>query len=235
MLNDLDFKLDYICTNITMKVKAIITGASGMVGEGVLHECLQSNDVEDILVIGRRSCGYTHLKLNEIVQSDLYDLSSIEDQLKGFNACFFCLGMSSVGVKEPEFTKVTYELTTHFAKTLSRLNPGMTFCYISGRGTNENGKLMWQRVKGKTETDLVKFPFKQVYNFRPGVMKPTKGLKNTLPLYKWMGWLLPIINIIAPKSVLTLKQVGDAMINVTLKGYEKKILEVRDIMALSKN
>lgn len=204
-----------------------------MVGEGVLHECLQSNDVEEVLVIGRRSCGYTHLKLKEIVHANLYDLSSIEDQLKGYNACFFCLGMSSVGVKEPEFTKVTYDLTMHFASTLSRLNPGMTFCYISGRGTNANGKLMWQRVKGKTENDLVKLPFKQVYNFRPGIIKPTKGLKNTLGLYKWMGWLLPIINTIAPQSVVTLKQIGDAMINGTIKGYEKNILEVKDIIELS--
>ena len=217
-----------------MKIKAIITGASGMVGEGVLHECLQSNDVEDVLVVGRRSCGYTHLKLKEIVHPNLYDLSSIEDQLKGYNACFFCLGMSSVGVKEPEFTKVTYNLTMHVAETLSRLNPGMTFCYVSGAGTNENGKLMWQRVKGKTESDLIRLPFKQVYNFRPGVMRPTKGLKNTIPLYKWMGWLLPIIKIFSPKSVLTLKQVGDAMINVTLKGYEKNVLEVGDISILSR-
>ena len=205
-----------------------------MVGEGVLHECLQHNDVEDILVVGRRSCGYTHLKLKEIVHPNLYDLSSIEDQLKGFDACFFCLGMSSVGVKEPEFHKVTYELTMHFAKTLSRLNLNMTFCYISGSGTNENGKMMWQRVKGKTESDLMKLPFKQVYNFRPGVIKPTKGLKNTLPLYKWMGWMLPIINTVAPKSVVTLKQIGDAMINATTDGYEKSILEVKDIIALSK-
>lgn len=218
-----------------MKIKAIITGASGMVGEGVLHECLQSNDVEEVLVVGRRSCGYTHLKLREIVHANLYDLLTIEDQLKGYNACYFCLGMSSVGVKEPEFTKVTYDLTMHFAKTLSRLNPGMTFCYVSGSGTNPNGKLMWQRVKGKTETDLTKLSFKQVYNFRPGVMKPTKGLKNILPFYKWIGWLLPVVKTISPKSVLTLRQVGDAMINVTLRGYEKNILEVRDIHTLSEN
>ena len=216
-----------------MKIKAIITGASGMVGEGVLYECLQHDDVEEILVVGRRSCGYTHPKLKEIILTDMYNLSSIEDQLEDYNACFFCLGMSSVGVKEPEFYKVTYELTMHFATTLSKLNPEMTFCYISGRGTNPNGKLMWQRVKGKTENDLMKFPFKQVYNFRPGVIKPTKGLKNILPLYKWMGWLLPVINTIAPQSVVTLKQIGDAMINATTKGYEKKILEVRDIIELS--
>ena len=205
-----------------------------MVGEGVLYECLLHSDVEEIVVVGRRSCGYTHPKLKEIVHKDMYNLSLIEDQLNGNNACFFCLGMSSVGVKEPEFKKVTYDLTMHFASTLSRLNPGMTFCYISGSGTNANGKLMWQRVKGKTENDLIKLPFKQVYNFRPGIIKPTKGLKNTLPLYKWLGWLLAIINAIAPKSVVTLKQIGDAMINATIKGYEKKLLEVKDIIELSK-
>lgn len=204
-----------------------------MVGEGVLYECLQSNDVEEILVIGRRTCGYTHSKLTEIVQADMYNLSSIEDQLEDYDACFFCLGMSSVGVKEPEFSKVTYDLTMHFATTLSKLNPEMTFCYISGRGTNETGKLMWQRVKGKTESDLMKLPFKQVYNFRPGVIKATKGLKHILPLYKWLSWMLPIINTIAPNSVVTLKQIGDAMINSVNKGYAKKILEVKDIIALS--
>jgi len=217
-----------------MKIKAIVTGASGMVGEGVLHECLQRDEVEEVLVVGRKPCGHTHSKLKEIVRANLYDLSDIEGQLKGYNACYFCLGMSSVGVKEPEFTKVTYDLTMRFAQTLSRLNPGMTFCYVSGRGTNENGKQMWQRVKGKTESDLTKLPFKAVYNFRPGIMKPTQGLKNTLSLYKWMGWLLPIINTISPQSVLTLKQVGDAMANVTLRGYDKSILEVKDIAALSK-
>ena len=217
-----------------MKIKAIVTGASGMVGEGVLHECCQRNEVEEIVVIGRRSCGYTHPKVKEIVRANLYDLSDIQDQLKGYDACYFCLGMSSVGVKEPEFTKVTYDLTMRFAQTLSKLNPGMTFCYISGRGTNENGKQMWQKVKGKTETDLTKLSFKGVYNFRPGIMKPTKGLKNTLSLYKWMGWLMPIINNISPKSVLTLTQVGDAMVNATLRGYDKNILEVSDIHILSR-
>ena len=207
-----------------------------MVGEGILYECLQHDEVEQVLVIGRRTCGYTHPKLNEIIHTDMYNLSSIEDQLKGYNACFFSLGTSSVGKKEPEFYKITYELTMHFATTLSRLNPEMTFCYISGRGTDssEKGRMMWARVKGKTENDLMKLPFKQVYNFRPGIIKPTEGLKNTLPLYKWLGWLLPIINTIAAQSVVTLKQIGDAMINTATKGYEKKILEVKDIIALSK-
>lgn len=219
-----------------MKIKAIITGASGMVGEGVLYECLQHNDVEEISVIGRRSCGYTHPKLKEIVHANLYDLSLIEDKLKGYNACFFCLGTSSVGKKEAEFFKVTYELTMHFATTLSRLNPDMTFCYISGAGTDstEKGRLMWARIKGKTENDLMKLPFRQIFNFRPGLIKPTKGLKNILPLYKWLSWMLPIINTLSPGSVVSLKQIGDAMINSALKGYGKNILEVKDIIALSK-
>ena len=216
-----------------MKLKVIITGASGMVGEGVLHECLQHEAVESVLVVGRRSCGYSHPKLKEIVHSNLYDLSSIEDQLKGYDACFFCLGMSSVGVKEPEFHKVTYELTMHFATTLQKLNPQMTFCYVSGQGTNANGKLMWQKVKGKTENDLTTLGFKQVFNFRPGVMKPTKGLKNTLTLYKWLGWIMPIMNLFSPGSVVTLKQVGIAMINSSFKGYHKSTIEPKDIHELS--
>ena len=217
-----------------MKIKTIITGASGMVGEGVLYECLQYNEVEEILVIGRRGCGYAHPKLKEIIHPDMYNLSSIEDQLEGYDTCLFCLGTSSVGKKEPAFTKVTYDLTMHFGMTLSKLNPEMTFCYISGAGTNESGKLMWQRVKGKTESDLIKLPFRQVYNFRPGIIRSTKGLKHTLPLYKWLSWMLPIIKTIAPQSIVTLKQLGDAMINATTKGYEKKILEVKDIIKLSK-
>lgn len=215
-----------------MKIKVIITGASGMVGEGVLYECLQNNEVEKILVVGRRTCGYTDPKLKEIIHGDLYDLSSVEEQLKGYDACFFCLGMSSVGVKEPEFTKVTYNLTMHFADTLSRLNKDMTFCYVSGAGTDINGRMMWQKVKGKTEKDLTKLSLK-VYNFRPGIIKPTNGLKNTLSFYKWLGWLLPVISVFSPSSIISLKQIGDAMINVTKKGYEKNILEVKDIIAVS--
>ena len=216
-----------------MTLRVIITGASGMVGEGVMYECLQREDVTEILVVGRRSCGHTHSKLKEIIHSDLYDLSPIEDHQKGYDACFFCLGMSSIGVKEAEFTKVTYDLTMHFATTLSKHNPSMTFCYVSGRGTDIDGKLMWQRVKGKTENDLMHLLFKRVYNFRPGIIKPTKGLKHVLPLYKWTGWMIPIINAIAPKSVVTLKQVGDSMIKVSKSGFEKNIIEVKDIFELT--
>jgi len=219
-----------------MKIKAILTGATGMVGEGVLHECLQHNDVEKILVVGRRSCGVTHSKLKEIVTPDLFDLTSIKDQLIGYNACFFCLGVSSIGMKEPEFYKLTYTLTLNFATVLADQNPDMVFCYISGAGTysSEKGKLMWARVKGKTENDLTKLSFKKVYNFRPGILKPTKGLKNTLSFYKYLGWLLPIIKLFSSKLISTLKELGLAMINVASKGYDKQALEVKDIIALSK-
>ncbi|MBK5272124.1 MAG: epimerase [Bacteroidia bacterium] len=218
------------------KIKVIITGATGMVGEGVLHECIKHNDVENILVINRKPCGITHPKLKEIIHDNFFDISSIENQLSGHNACFFCLGVSSVGLKEPEYFRLTYTLTMHVAETLSRLNPDMTFCYISGAGTDttENGRMMWARVKGKTENDLMKLPFKKVYNFRPGVIKPTKGLKNTLGFYKYLGWLLPIIKLLAPNRISTLKQLGIAMINVVSREYEKQIIEVRDIHAISK-
>jgi len=217
-----------------MKIKAILTGATGMVGEGVLHECLLHGDVEEVLVVGRRTCRVNHPKLKELLVPDFFNLTSIQDQLSGYNGCFFCLGVSSVGMKEPEYYKLTYELTRNFANTLVSRNRGMTFCYVSGRSTNENGKMMWARVKGKTETDLMKLNFKKVYNFRPGVMTPTKGLKNTLSLYKYLGWLLPVIKLLAPASVSSLKEVGLAMINSVEKGYDKQILEVRDIIALSK-
>ena len=219
-----------------MKIKVIITGATGMVGEGVLHECLQHPDIEQILVINRKPCGVVHSKLKEIIHNDFFNFSRIEDQLSGYNACFFCLGVSSVGMKEDAFTKFTYTLTMHVATTLSKYNPEMTFCYISGRGTDssEKGNLMWARVKGKTENNLMKLPFKKVYAVRPGLMKPTKGLKNTLAAYKYLGWLYPIIKFLAPKSACTLKEVGDAMINVVLKGYDKNVLEVADLIELSK-
>ena len=218
-----------------MKIKAILTGATGMVGEGVLHECLQHTDVEEVLVVGRRPCGVIHPKLKEIIHPDFHYFASIENQLAGYNACFFCLGVSSIGMKEEEFYKLTYLLTMNFATTLVNHNPGMTFCYISGAGTDSGEKgRMWARVKGKTENDLMKLPFKKVYNFRPGIIKPTKGLKNTLSFYKYFGWLLPVIKLVAPKYITSLKELGWAMINAATKGYEKQILEVKDILVLAK-
>jgi hypothetical protein len=218
----------------TSKIKVIVTGATGMVGEGVLNECLQRADVEQILSISRRPCGITHPKLKEIIHSNFFDLSSVRNELIGFDACFFCLGVSSVGMKEKEYYHLTYELTMHVTETLSK--SGMTFCYISGAGTDstEKGRSMWARVKGKTENDLMKLSFKAVYNFRPGVLIPTKGLKNTLSFYKYLGWLIPVIKKFAPKRICSLKELGDAMINAAINGFEKTTLEVPDIIALSK-
>jgi len=219
-----------------MKINVILTGATGMVGEGVLIECLAHPDVEMILVIGRKPCGVTHPKLKEIIHTDFKNLTPIENQLINFNACFFCSGISSIGKSESEYFDLTYTLTLNFAKTLSGLNPEMTFCYISGASTDstEKGRMMWARVKGKTENDLMKLSFKQVYNFRPGFMRATKGMKNTLKYYKYVGWLYPIFRFIFPKYVTTLKELGLAMINSATKGYEKNILEVKDILILSK-
>jgi len=220
-----------------MKIKAILTGATGMVGEGVLYECLQHDDVEQVLVVGRRPCNIDHPKLKELIVPDFFDLSSVEARLSGYNACFFCLGVSSVGMKEPEYYKLTYTLTLNFAIILARQNPKMIFCYISGARTDssEKGRMMWARVKGKTENDLMKLSFKRVYNFRPGIIKPTRGLKNTLSFYKYLGWLLPVITLIVPNAVSSLKQLGLAMICAAGKGYGKQILEVKDIILLSKN
>lgn len=220
-----------------MKIRAIVTGATGMVGEGILHECLQSPEVETVLIINRKPAGITHPKLKEIVHQDFFDLSPIKDQLKGYNACFFGLGVSSVGMKEEEYTKMTYTLTMHVAETLSKLNPDMTFCYVSGAGTDstEKGRSMWARVKGKTENDLTKLPFKAVYNFRPGYMHPTPGLNNTLPYYKYLSWLYPVVRKVFPSAVSTLAELGQGMIKVATKEYSKPILEVKDFVALTKN
>jgi nucleoside-diphosphate-sugar epimerase len=220
---------------INSRIKVIITGASGMVGEGVLFACLQREDVESVLVIGRRPCGTTHPKLKEIIHSDFFNLAPIESQLAGYDACLFCLGVSSVGMKEDEYYKMTYTLTTNFAQALAKPNPNMTFCYISGASTDgtENGKIMWARVKGKTENDLTKI-FKRTYNFRPGGLEPTKGQKNVLSIYKYLGWLIPIMKAIAPNSICKLDDLGNAMVNAVTKGYEKQIIEVKDIVALSK-
>ena len=222
---------------MSQQIKAIITGVTGMVGEGVLHECLQDPSVSSVLVINRKPCGVVHPKLKEIIHADFYNLSAIESQLSGYNACFFCLGTSSVGMNEADYTKVTYTLTMHVAETLCRINPDMTFCYVSGASTDssEKGRQMWARVKGKTENDLMKLPFKNVYAFRPGYMQPTKGLKNTLRYYKYLQWLYPLLRTLFSKYVSTLKELGQAMIQVTLKGYPKNILEVKDIVALARH
>jgi uncharacterized protein YbjT (DUF2867 family) len=218
-----------------MKITAIVTGVTGMVGEGVLHECLQHPDVDRVLVIGRKPSGISHPRVKEIIHSDFHDLSSIEDHLRGYEACFFCLGVSSVGMNEAGYRHLTYDLTLHVAKTLSRLNPDMTFCYISGAGTSSSEKgSMWARVKGKTENDLLKLPFKSAYMFRPGIIRPTSGLKNTLKFYKYVNWMLPAFRAVFPNYISSLRELGQAMINSVTKGYPKRVLEVIDIVELSK-
>jgi len=218
------------------KIRAIVTGATGMVGEGVLNECLSHPQVETVLIVNRKPSGFSHPKLKEIIHADFFDISLIADQLKGYNACYFCLGVTSIGKKEPEYYKLTYTLTMHVAETLSGLNPDMSFCYVSGASTDssEKGSQMWARVKGKTENDLAKLPFKQEFNFRPGLMKAAKGAKNVPSIYKYLSWLYPVLHALFPSKSCDLAQVGQAMINVTLHGYPTRILEVRDILEAAK-
>jgi hypothetical protein len=218
------------------KIKAIITGSTGMVGEGVLLECLHHPAVESVLVINRRPCGITHPKLKELIHIDFFNLSSIEPDLKGYNACFFCAGVSSVGMKEPEYTRITYDLTMNFAQTLSKLNTDMNFCYVSGAGTDssEKGRMMWARVKGKTENDLMKLQFKNVFAFRPAFMKAVKGQKNLPKFYKYIQLPYPVLHALFPQYFGTLSDVGLAMLNCALAGAEKKVLEARDISEIAK-
>jgi hypothetical protein len=218
------------------KIKAIITGSTGMVGEGVLLECLEHPAIESVLVINRRPCGIAHPKLKEIIHTDFSNLSSIESLLAGYNACFFCAGISSLGIKEPEYTRVTYDLTMYFAEILSRLNPDMTLCYVSGAGTDssEKGRMMWARVKGKTENDLMKLQFKSVYAFRPAFMKAVKGQKNLPKFYKYIQLPYSVLHALFPPYFGTLSDVGLAMINCALSGPERKVLEAKDIAELAK-
>ena len=216
-------------------MKVIITGATGMVGEGVLHECLHHSEVESVLIINRRSYELEHPKLKEIIHADFSDFSSIENELKGYDAAFLCMGVSSVGMNEEKYRHLTYDLTLALATPLAKLNPDMTLIYVSGAGTDstEKGRSMWARVKGKTENDLLKMPFKDAYAFRPGGITPTKGLKNTYTILRVMNPILPVFRFLFPKLVCSLREVGLAMINVTLKGYDKKVIEVPDIVKLA--
>lgn len=218
------------------RVRAIVTGATGMVGEGVLHECLNHPDVEKVLVVGRKPCGVTHPKLEEIVHGDFFDWRPIADELTGYNACYFCLGVSSVGKKEPEYHRMTYDLTLHAAELLSGLNPDMVFCYVSGSGTDstERGRSMWARVKGKTENALLKLPFRKAYMFRPGYIHPTKGLRNTHGYYSAIQWLYPMLRWFFPQYAITLRELGLAMIHAVTRSYEKSVLENEDIARLAR-
>ena len=218
-----------------MTIKAIITGATGMVGEGVLMECLNHPDVERVLVINRKPGGVSHPKLREIIHGDFFALASIEPQLVGYDACFFCLGVSSVGLSQEEYRRTTYDLTLNVARTLAKYSPDLAFCYVTGAGTDstEKGKIAWARVKGATENALMRV-FKQAYMFRPGFMKATPGQKNLKSIYTWFAWVYPLGRALYPKGFCTLQEVGRAMINAASKGYPEPILDVSDIVTLAK-
>ena len=206
-----------------------------MVGEGVLHECLLHPAIDHVLIVNRRPSGIQHPKLEEIIHSNFNDLSPIQDRLRNYDACFFCLGVSSVGMKKERYFELTYTLTMNAAKVMAAQSPQMQFCYVSGANTDttEKGRSMWARVKGKTENDLMKLPFKKVYAFRPGYMQPTPGLKNVNKWYFLFAWLYPLWKVLFPNFVTTLKQMGLAMINAVTKGYDKSVIEVKDIKILS--
>ncbi len=213
------------------QLNIIITGATGMVGEGVLHECLNDKKVTKVLVIGRRACGVSHPKLAELLVEDFFKLDSLKGVAEGYHACLFCLGVSSVGMKEKQYRRLTYDLTIHFAKAVKALNPDILFAYVSGAATDstEKGSSMWARVKGKTENDLIAL-FPRAYMFRPGYMQPTPGLKNTIKFYRYIKWMYPFLRFALRGSTSTLAELGQAMIHCAARGYYKKVLEVRDIV-----
>ena len=207
-----------------------------MVGQGVLRECLLDPDVHQILSIVRTPSGQQHSKLRELVHTNFFDYSAIESQLTGFDACFFSLGVSSAGMDEAKYTHLTYDLTLAAANTLTRLNPQITFLYVSGAGTDstERGRIMWARVKGKTENDLLKLPFHAAYMFRPGFIQPLHGIRSKTKLYQFfytaLNPILPLLKSAFPKYITTTEELGRAMLNVAKHGYPKPILEIADIV-----
>jgi uncharacterized protein YbjT (DUF2867 family) len=219
-------------------MKVILFGATGMVGQGALRECLLDPDVTEVLIVGRTPTGRQHAKIREIVHKDLYDLSPIASQLAGYGACFFCLGVSSVGTNEADYTKITHDLTLAVARVLVQQNSQMVFLYISGTGTDstERGKSMWARVKGRTENDLLREPFRAAYMLRPGYIQPMHGVKSKTPLYSVfylvLGWLYPLIRLVARKYAITTEDLGRAMIKIAKAGAPKRVLENSDIAAL---
>jgi uncharacterized protein YbjT (DUF2867 family) len=217
-----------------MTFKAIVTGATGMVGEGVLLECLNHPAVDQVLVINRKPGGISHPKLREIIHADFMNLNAIAPQWAGYDACFFCLGISSVGISQQQYKHTTYDLTLNVAQLLAKGNPDMTFCYITGAGTDssEHGRIAWARVKGATENALMRL-FKRAYMFRPGFMRATPGQKNLKSYYHWFAWIYPVGRALYPAGFCTLQEVGQAMINAVIKGYPQPILEVKDIVRLA--
>jgi uncharacterized protein YbjT (DUF2867 family) len=215
-------------------MKVIVTGATGMVGEGVLLECLANPAVERVLVVARKSCGHTHPKLTELLIDDFLKLAA-RPELAGYDACFYCAGISSVGMSEADYTRITYDTVVHFAEVILAQNPGMTMCHVSGRSTDgtAQGKVMWARVKGRAESALTKMAFKGVYNFRPALMEPYPGQKHVKRSFRMgLAVLGPVFKVLSPGSTSTLQGVGRAMIKCVQGGSQKHVLEVADINAL---
>ncbi|MZQ85089.1 NAD-dependent epimerase/dehydratase family protein [Paenibacillus sp. 5J-6] len=216
-------------------MNVLLFGATGMVGQSVLRECLLDTRIKSVVTIGRNATGQQHPKLRELVHANLLDLSAMEGELSGFDACFFCLGVSSAGMSEEKYTAITYDLTLSVAKTLVRLNPAMTFTYVTGTGTDssERGRSMWARVKGKTENDLLKLPFKAAYMFRPGGILPLHGVRSKTKLYQAVYTIMkpfyPMLEKWFPNSVTTSEKVGRAMIEIAINGYSKPIIESMDM------
>ena len=219
-------------------MKVIIFGATGMVGQGVLRECLMDPGIERVLVVGRSATGLRNAKLDEIIHDDFLDYGRIEPQLSGYDACFFCLGVSSIGMSEERYRHLTYDVTMAAAGTLAKLNPGMTFIYVTGAGTDttEQGSRMWARIKGKTENDLLKLPFKAAYMFRPAGIQPLYGVRSKTAwvqtFYVATSPLLTVLRRLAPGIMTTTEQMGRAMIVVARRGYPKAVLESSDINSL---
>ena len=219
-------------------MRVAIFGASGMVGQGVLLECVDREEVTSVVVVGRSPCGAEHSKVEEILHGDFADYRLIEDRLGGLDACFFCLGVSAAGMSEEDYRQVTYEFAVRAGETLGRLNAEMVFCYVSGAGTDssERGRSMWARVKGMTENRLLEMPFKAAYMFRPGYIQPMKGVRSKTRLYQALytvvALLYPVWKRLFPNGVTTTEKVGLAMIRVAAEGYPKQVLETRDINEL---
>jgi uncharacterized protein YbjT (DUF2867 family) len=219
-------------------MKIILFGATGMVGQGALLECLDDPEVERVLAVVRRPTGKTHEKLEELVVKDFTNYSDVEDRLRGYDACLFCLGVSAVGMTEAEYRRVTYDYTLAAAQTLARLNPDLTFCYVSGSGTDstEKGRQMWARVKGKVENDVLALPLGAAYMFRPGYIQPVRGVVSSIGLYRSIyaavGWAYPLLAKVFPRSLLTSSSLGRALLEAAKHGAPKRVLEAADINAL---
>ena len=216
----------------TKSINVIITGATGMVGEGVLHECLKDPKIASITLLTRRSTGVVHPKVTEVLLTDLFAFTGNEPGLNNADACFYCLGATSIGKSEEEYTKLTHDLTLKIARPLLQLNPDITFCYVSAKGTD--GKTMWARVKRRTENDLAKMGFKQFFAFRPFMLTPTKGLRNTHGFYNYISWLFPLGRVVYPEGFCTLRELALAMIQVGYQGYSKKIITPTDMVNIQK-